>query len=99
VILTAEAKTGLLEAANYIRFAKGEPLSADRWLAGAHKAIASLQELPKAHPVVREDVRSALPLRHLVYHSHRIFFTVDDERLAVTVLRVHHSAKSFPEEL
>ncbi len=99
MVLTTEAKTGLLEAANYIRFAKGEPLSADRWLVGALRAIASLRELPKAYPVIREDVRSSHPLRHLVYHSHRIFFTIDEEKRAVTVLRVHHTAQSLPEEL
>lgn len=70
-----------------------QPIAAERWWNGFADRVLSLEEQPGRYPVVPELPLAKLGVRHLLYHSRRIVFTVDDVRSKVRVLRAYHGKK------
>lgn len=97
VTFHAEARDEALDAADYIA-QHGSPEIALRWYEGLEAAIGSLESMPARCGFARE--REAFPgveLRQLVYHSHRLIFTVRENM--VHVLHVRHVARANVESL
>jgi plasmid stabilization system protein ParE len=93
-------EVALGDAENYVRFmqeGRQEPLAAERWWNGLIDAIRSLETMPGRYPVIPEQKHFARELRHLVYASHRIIFSVSGKR--VTVVRIYHGAQRPLEKL
>jgi plasmid stabilization system protein ParE len=87
--------TALIDAEEYVQFirARNEPVAAERWFRGLISAIFSLEELPLRCPLIPEAAEFPVDLRHLIFHSHRIIFKVDEHLMLVTVVRVYHGAR------
>jgi len=86
--------TALADAENYILFLQNErrePDYADRWWNGLVDAVLSLEAMPRRCPLIPEQKYFEEELRHLIYHSHRIIFTISEN--TVTILRVYHGAQ------
>jgi plasmid stabilization system protein ParE len=84
----------LADAEKYVRFLqedRQEPLAAERWWNGLLNAVLSLETVPGRCPVIPELKHFARELRHLLYASHRIIFSVSGSQ--VTVLRIYHGAR------
>jgi plasmid stabilization system protein ParE len=95
--LAATAKADIHGQAKWLR-EEVSPAAAEKWLAGLHKAIDTLQTRPSRCPVAAEDDKFPEGIRELLYgrggkrkHKHRIIFTVRD--YTVYVLYVRHTAR------
>jgi len=91
VIATPEAQSNIREAFDYIR--DRSPLNAARWLRGLHERIESLELFPRRCGTAREQPYFEEELRQLVYKSHRLIFTIDEEEKTVHVVFVRHAAR------
>lgn len=97
VIFRKEARDEALRAAEYIA-AQGDPATAARWLAGLEQLVETLQRFPRRFSHAREqEAFPAYELRQVVYHSHRIIYTVTED--TVHILHVRHTAQISMEEL
>lgn len=92
VEITATALADAEEYYLFIRDHQESPLGAERWWSGLVEQILSLESLPLRCPLIPEQSFFAQEIRHLLYGSHRIIFSVDGH--TVTVLRIYHSARN-----
>jgi plasmid stabilization system protein ParE len=92
---TAEiSEAAFVDAENYLRFLcseRQEPAYAERWWNGLIDAMLSLETMPRRCPLIPERKYFKEELRHLIYQSHRIIFTVTGNK--VTVVRIYHGAQ------
>ena len=98
VNITEPALQDAEEFVGFIRNVRKEPEAAERWFRGLVEAIFSLEELPDRCPMIPEHEEFSMPVRHLVYFSHRIIFRVDTLALQVVVLRIYHGSRRRLEE-
>ena len=91
VELTPTAESQLKAAFAYIH--ERAPLNAQRWLVAIHQAIDSLETLPHRCSAAREAEHLGEPLKHYLFKSHRIIFWIDEEKKAVRILNIRHSAQ------
>lgn len=89
--------TAQLDATDYaawiIKQSGGATGPAERWLSGLENLIDTLSEMPTRFRVVDEQEDFDIPLRQVVYFSHRVIFHASEETQTVHVLRVYHGAK------
>jgi plasmid stabilization system protein ParE len=86
----------LLDAEEYVQFLrreKGAAAAAERWFRGLVSAIYSLEEMPLRCPTIPEAGEFPSPLRHLIYHSHRIIFRLDRASKTVSIVRIYHGSR------
>ena len=94
VSLTADAVADTNGYSSYL--ANEQQASArvvQRWLEGLEAAVAGLEYHPTRCPLIPEQRRFRRPIRQVLYYSHRIIFTVNEEQQEVIILRVYHSAR------
>ncbi len=91
VLRTEEADADLRSYA--LRIATDSPDAADRWLAGLGELFVGLRSMPQRYGIARERLHQGVTLRQVVYHSHRVLFTIDEQHDVVLVHRVLHSAR------
>lgn len=65
--------------------------AAVRWVDGLENAITSLDEFPARCPLAPEARFFERQVRQLLYHSHRVLFTIDEEE--VVVLHIRHAGR------
>ncbi|MGA2498760.1 MAG: type II toxin-antitoxin system RelE/ParE family toxin [Tepidisphaeraceae bacterium] len=90
VVFSPIAREEALDAARYI--AKDSMQNALKWYDGLEKLIGSLSQFPRRFGAAREADAFDIELRQVVYRSHRIIFTIEEQ--TVTVLHVRHGAQS-----
>jgi len=93
-----------LDAEEYVLFIREknqEPDAADRWFRGLVRAIYSLEEFPERCPIIPEQRNFGFEIRHLIYFSHRIIFSIQPAAERVLIYRVYHGARLplLPEDL
>ncbi len=91
VIIEQPAIVEAEEAYLYIR--KDKPMAADRWFNGLVEAINSLEEMPRRCPLAPENDFFDEEIRHLIYGSYRVLYTIDEN--SVHVLHVRHGARRY----
>jgi toxin ParE1/3/4 len=91
VLITPTALADAEEYVTFIRADRQQPQAADVWWNGLLEAIFSLENMPLRCPVVPEQKHFAQELRHLIYFSHRIVFSITKKQ--VVVLRLHHVSR------
>ncbi len=69
------------------------PQNAAAWLRGLYQAINTLETMPERCALIREKAAFDEEVRELLYHSHRIIFTVHDDKTEVLVHAFRHSAQ------
>lgn len=88
VTIRPQAQLDILEIWSFIAEAQLQPLVAERWLDGIERAIASLQRLPRRGRVVHvEFLGRESGVRQILFHNHRIFYTVAEREVAVLHVR------------
>lgn len=93
-------EAALADAEKYVRFLqedRQEPLAAERWWNGLLDAVLSLETMPGRCSVIPEQKHFARELRHQIYASHRIIFSISGN--LVTVVRIYHGARRPLEKL
>lgn len=93
VKITDSALLDAQEYVQFIRYKKREPLAAERWFRDLVSAIFSLEELPSRYALIPEAAEFSSELRHLIFHSHRIIYEIDEAHKNVNVLRIYHGSR------
>jgi plasmid stabilization system protein ParE len=91
VEITAAALADAEAYVNFIRADRGESIAAEAWWSGLLDQILSLETLPRRCSIIPEQKYFEQEMRHLIYASHRIIFSIDEH--AVTILRIYHGAR------
>ena len=84
-----EAHDELAEAFWHIH--DDSPANAKIWLQGLYDKIDSLESMPERCAFARENDKFEEELRQLVFHSHRIIFTIKGK--TVYVMHIRHGAR------
>ena len=91
VVITDAALAEAEEYVVFIRTGRSEPLAAEKWWDGLLEAVFSLENMPERCAVIPEREYFTQPVRHLVFFSHRIIFSVTEN--TVTILRIYHASR------
>jgi plasmid stabilization system protein ParE len=91
VNITDEVDAGIRDAFFYIH--EQSPQNAKAWLQGLYEAIGTLEKMPERCPCIREQGAFDEQVRNLIYHSHRIIFTVNEDASIVEVHAFRHAAQ------
>jgi len=94
VVMSAEAKNSLDNHIHFIAVEKQEPLSAERWLKKALKAIDTLTIFPHRFPIAPESKHSRHVIRMLIVDRCSFLYRVDEEKRLVLVTHFFHGG--FP---
>ena len=87
VHITPAAERDLDRTMDYISLILKNPEAADRLLTEVEKQINSLSVFPKKCQVADDPVLSAWGIRFLVIKNHIAFYTLDDEKHLVIIVR------------
>lgn len=90
VLITDAAAADLAEAFTYIH--ERSPLNAERWLRAVYAEIHKLESFA-GYGRARESDLLGVELRQKTFKSHRIIFSLDEEKGVVTVHHVRHGAR------
>jgi plasmid stabilization system protein ParE len=93
VDLTEPALADAEEYVRFIRDQRSEVQAAERWFRGLVQAIYSLEEHPERCPMIPERDEFSFEIRHLIYFSHRIVFSVHADSGRVVVYRIFHGSR------
>lgn len=91
VNITDEVDASIRDAFFYIR--EQSPQNAKAWLQGLYEAIDTLEKMPERCSCIREQDAFEQEVRNLIYHSHRIIFTVNEDASIVQVHAFRHGAQ------
>lgn len=87
---TNRSLTDLAEIRAYI--AINDPFRAESYALELRDKILSLQQMPRRCPVAPESAGRSQEIRHLIYESYRVLFTIKASQ--IIVLRVVHGARA-----
>ena len=89
VTVLPRAQQDITETHNFIAKVQEQPLAAERWLEGIEKAIKSPSSLATRGKVIREQeyLDSEPELLQVLFHSHRIIYTVTGDHVEVVHIR------------
>lgn len=86
-IITEPAELDIAEAARYIVKDLQNPVAANKLLDDIESAVASLEDMPKRHQLVKNDYLAGLGFRFLTVHNYLIFYIVREDAKSVTIER------------
>jgi plasmid stabilization system protein ParE len=89
----------------YLHLNRVSPEIAGRWYAGLLRAIATLEEMPRRHPLAREGGRYQIEIRQMLYGRgksiYRVLFAIVEPEAGeyeanVRILHIRHAAQHGP---
>ena len=95
VLITGEAKADIRAAARYIALELRQPETAEKLLDRFDAEIASLETMPLSHGLVHDERLADQGIRMTTAGKYLLFFHVDREASAVTILRVLHGRRDW----
>lgn len=91
VNVTDEVVADIRHAFNYIY--ERSPQNAIAWIRDLYKSIDTLETMPERCPLIREHEAFDDEIRNLIFHSHRIIFSVNEAASTVEVHTFRHAAR------
>ena len=91
VDIAPSAAADIREAFGYIN--EQSPQNGEAWLRKLYQRVETLETMPQRCPLIREADAFEEEARELLHFSHRVIFTIDDERSLVLVHSVRHAAR------
>ncbi len=88
-IISPEAQRAIEASFEYIHC--NSPRNAIKWVEGLYEAVDTLETMPERCGLIRENEAFDVDMRELLYQSHRIIFTVNEE--VVRIVFVRHAAR------
>ena len=95
VYIVASAEMDLSGILDYITEVLKEPEIAIHIYLSIRKKISTLKELPLRNNVVREEPFRSLGIRLLYVENYTVFYSVDEDKLEVHVLRILYSRRQW----
>lgn len=95
LVIAEAAEADLYEIADYISYELKEPDTALKQLVKIQEAMATLEELPERHSLVKDKYLAAKGIRKLPIDNYLIFYTVNKSTNAVNIIRVLYSRRDW----
>ena len=95
VEVTATAEADLARIVDYLSQKLGSPAAALKVVDEFESLAESLEELPKAHALVKDELLALAGYRWSPVSSYMAFFTVDEDAKTVTIERVLHGSRNW----
>ena len=95
VEITATAEADLARIADYLSQKLGSPAAALKVIDEFESLVESLEELPAAHTLVRDELLALAGYRWSPVSSCMAFFTIDEDAGVVTIERVLHGSQNW----
>ncbi len=91
IVITKPTETDIEQSFTFIELKS--PAAAIAWLNTIQRTIESLNKMPSRGAPISEKVGLKFEYRHLIFHSHRIVFRVEEATRTVFILRVYHTSR------
>ena len=99
IFYTGKAQNDLEEIYEYIAFSLQEPLIAGRLLNAIIAAVRTLDTFPLRCSQYEHEPWRSRGLRKLTVKKYIVFYTVDEEKKIVTVIRIMYGARDLEKHL
>lgn len=95
IIYTPKAMNDLKEIYSYIAFSLLVPETAKGHVNRIRKKISSLDFMPSRNPVVDWEPWKSMGMHKIPVDNFVVFYTVDDSRAIVTIIRIVYSGRDI----
>ncbi|MDO4343796.1 MAG: type II toxin-antitoxin system RelE/ParE family toxin [Eubacteriales bacterium] len=99
ITLTNRAKEDIIDIGDYITYTLLEPKTAQNFVKGLRKSIATLNEFPARYPFVDDMILRYQGIRCMPYKNYYIFYEVSEMMQTVNVLRIGYNRRNWKEIL
>ena len=93
--ITDIAEEDILSAARYIANELKAPAAANNLLDEIEKQEGILESTPNMYPFVSDDYLAGKGLKFVMIKNYIMFFTVDEDKKTVSVIRFLHSLRDW----
>ena len=97
VVVAKAAENDLADIADYLSGPLGNSKAALEFLDGFEQLVDSLETLPSAHAIVRDELLALAGYRWSAVGAYMAFFTIDEDSSTVNVERVLHGRMNWRE--
>jgi addiction module RelE/StbE family toxin len=95
VDISEPAENDLRDIARYISAQLDAPMTAIKMIDALDEAIGGLANMPQKYPSIADDRLAAMGYRKLIVKNYIVFFTVDEKRKTVDVVRVLYARRDW----
>jgi len=95
IIISARAKHDMIEIGKYIAMRLHAPLAARKLLDNVEKLISNLDQMPKRYGLVSDERLAKLGIRFIPINNYIIFYVVNENIKAVTIVSVMYSERNW----
>ena len=95
IYITHKAECDINEAADYIEFTLMNPSAADNLLNKIEEEFNSLSFMPKQHQIIDDPFLSSHGIRMVVIDNYIAFYTVDESKKIVTIIRFIYGRRNW----
>lgn len=87
LFITSAAEHDIVQSADYIEYTLKNPSASEHLLDAVAEQINSLTELPQKYRLADEPILASWGIRFVIIHSYLAFYTVNEEKKTVTIVR------------
>lgn len=95
ITLTRQAHEDILAIGDYISYILCQPDTSHKFIKGLRISISQLKTFPYKFPLVPYDISPDQEIRYLPYKNYYIFYTVDEYKQLVIVLRIGYKKRNW----
>lgn len=99
VLYSGRARADLMEIYEYIAFGLMEPRIAAGIYEGIMSAVRSLEEFPMRNALMEDEPWLSRGLRRISVKNYLVFYTVDDKKKTVHIIRIMYGARDIDNQL
>jgi plasmid stabilization system protein ParE len=93
--ISAPAEDDLRNIVRYISAQLSAPMTALKMMETIEKAVSELAYMPKSYPPVLDEHLSAAGYRKLIVKNHIVFFTINEEKKVVDIIRILYARRDW----
>ena len=93
--ISEAAEKDVEEIADYISLTLQEPVAAKKQITRIKDAVVSLSFMPERHSLVSEEYLASRGIRKILIDKYLIFYTVDNAKQIVNIVRVLYGRREW----
>jgi plasmid stabilization system protein ParE len=93
--ISEPAENDLRDIVRHIELKLSAPMTALKMMQTMEDAIAGLEHMPKSYPPVLDDRLQAAGYRKLIVKNYIVFFTIDEGKKTVNIVRVLYTKRNW----